>query len=219
MKYAQTIVAGLLSLIVGLGLGYVFWGSDAHRMDMSHRADWGVEQNGHRDQSMKEGMHMMPDGTMMSHGDMDHMNMTVKSEREFLEGMIPHHQEAVDTAKEVLARGATTPEIKQLVEAIVVAQEKEIAMMKEWYQSWYGSAYVETPEAYQPMMRDLSTLSGIELDRVFLEDMVMHHMGAVMMAQSVKAYIEHPEMAALTEAIIATQMEEIQLMEKLRQGL
>jgi uncharacterized protein (DUF305 family) len=72
--------------------------------------------------------------------------------------MIPHHQEAVDTAKEVIARGGSTPEIKKLAEDIVVAQEKEIAMMKGWYQSWYSEAYVDDPKDYKPMMRDLSQL-------------------------------------------------------------
>ena len=141
--------------------------------------------------------------------------MMVKSEREFLEGMIPHHQEAIDTAKEVLARGGSTPEIKKLAEDIVVAQEKEITLMKDWYQSWYGETYVANPEAYEPMMRDLSKLSGASLDKVFLEDMVMHHMGAVMMAESVQPYIEHQEMTNLTKAIVETQTKEIQLMQRL----
>lgn len=76
-------------------------------------------------------MHRMPDGTLMGNAPadnnmgmmsgMDHSAMMVKSEREFLEGMIPHHQEAVDTAKEVIARGGSTPEIKKLAEDIVVA--------------------------------------------------------------------------------------------------
>ncbi len=150
---------------------------------------------------------------------MDHSMMVVKSEREFLEGMIPHHQEAVDTAKEVIARGGSTPEIKKLAEAIVVAQEKEIAMMKGWYQSWYGEEYINDPKAYKPMMSDLSILSGAALDKVFLEDMIMHHMGAVMMAQSVQPYIEHNEMTALTKAIVETQTAEIQLMRRMINGL
>ena len=64
----------------------------------------------------------MVDGTMMrdtgagmgSMGSMNHMDdmmtMLVESEREFIEEMIPHHQEAIDTATEVLERGGTTSE-------------------------------------------------------------------------------------------------------------
>ncbi len=152
-------------------------------------------------------------------GGMDHSMMMVKSEREFLKGMIPHHQEAVDTAKEVIARGGSTPEIKKLAEDIIAAQEKEIAMMKEWYQAWYGEAYVADPKDYKPMMRDLSTLRGAALDKVFLEDMVMHHMGAIMMAQSVQPYLENQEITDLTKAIMETQTAEIELMRQMLKTL
>jgi len=175
------------------------------------------------------GMHRMPDGSLMGNapanndmgmmGGMDHSMMMVKSEREFLEGMIPHHQEAVDTAKEVLARGGSTPEMKKLAEDIITAQEKEITMMKEWYQAWYGEAYAADPADYKPMMRDLSSLSGAALDKVFLEDMIMHHMGAIMMAQSVQPYIENQEITDLTKAIMETQTAEIELMRQMLQSL
>ena len=140
--------------------------------------------------------------------------MMVRSEKEFITEMIPHHQEAVDTAKEVLARGATTPEIKTLVQNIITAQEKEIADMKAWYQTWYGTPYQPSGN-YKPMMRDLESLSGQAIDKAFLEDMVMHHMGAIMMAQSVQQYIEHNEIKTLTEAIISSQSTEIKLMQQL----
>jgi uncharacterized protein (DUF305 family) len=146
---------------------------------------------------------------------MDHTMMMVSSEKEFLTHMIPHHLEAVDTAKEVLARGATTPEIKALVEGIITAQEKEITAMKSWYEAWYGTAYV-SDDSYKAMMRDLSELRGVDIDKVFLEDMMIHHMGAIMMAKSIEPHIEHPEIEALSKAIISSQSAEIQLMKQLR---
>jgi uncharacterized protein (DUF305 family) len=170
------------------------------------------------------GGHVMPDGTWM--GDTDSSMgmgggmsaMMVGSEKEFIAEMIPHHQEAVDTAREVLARGATTPEIKTLLENIVTAQEKEIADMKTWYQTWYGTPY--TPSGtYHQMMRDLSKLSGAEIDKAFLEDMIMHHMMAIMMAHSVEGYIEHTEVRTLVQNIITSQSKEIQQMRVMRAGL
>jgi uncharacterized protein (DUF305 family) len=140
--------------------------------------------------------------------------MLVTSEREFIEKMIPHHQEAIDTAREVLARGGTTPEVRTLMEGIIEAQSREIVSMRQWHETWFGTPYRDTGE-YTPMMRELAGLSGAELDHAFLEDMIPHHMGAIMMARSIQPHIEHGELAELTEAIVEIQSAEIVLMREL----
>jgi uncharacterized protein (DUF305 family) len=56
---------------------------------------------------------------------------TGNADVDFVKGMIPHHQGAIDMAKTVLAFGKD-PEVKKLADEIIKAQESEIALMQEW---------------------------------------------------------------------------------------
>ncbi len=64
------------------------------------------------------------------HHDMN-IKMTGDADVDFVQGMIPHHQGAVDMAKIVLQYGSD-PEIKKIAQEIISAQEKEIAMFRAW---------------------------------------------------------------------------------------
>lgn len=57
--------------------------------------------------------------------------MTGDTDVDFAQGMIPHHQGAIDMAKIELAFGKD-PELRKLAEDIIKAQESEIAFLKSW---------------------------------------------------------------------------------------
>ena len=56
-------------------------------------------------------------------------------DKEFLKQMILHHQQAVDMSK-YADTNAKHQEVKDLAQAVITAQEKEIADMKSWQQKW-----------------------------------------------------------------------------------
>jgi uncharacterized protein (DUF305 family) len=56
-------------------------------------------------------------------------------DRAFIEGMIEHHQGAIDMAR-LATQSAKHEEIRTLSEQIISAQEAEVAQMRAWQQAW-----------------------------------------------------------------------------------
>ena len=147
-----------------------------------------------------------PNGMGMMH------HMRVSSEFNYLAQMIPHHQEAIDTAQVILAR-TSRPEMRQFAQNIIQVQTAEIAQMKNWLNQWYPGRNISV--SYVPMMRDLSQLQGDALDQTFLQDMIKHHMGAVMMSQMLLNHnlVKHQAVRPFAENIATSQRREIQQMQ------
>lgn len=141
----------------------------------------------------------------MSHADM------ISSEQDFLREMIPHHQEAVDTSV-LLFINTDDADLKMLTESIYKAQTQEILDMRLSFARWFN--LIPTGAMYQSMMRDLNTVTGRERDIRYVQDMIMHHKGALEMAEKVLTFKGiHEETVIFAKDIIKNQQTEIDFME------
>ncbi|MFE1836597.1 DUF305 domain-containing protein [Streptomyces sviceus] len=144
----------------------------------------------------------------------------------FAQGMIPHHQQAVEMAG-LAADRASSLEVKDLAARIEKAQGPEIETMSGWLRTW-GE---KVPEAMPGMdhsahsgmagmmdsadMEKLGKASGKDFDSMFLTMMVEHHEGAVEMATTEKAKGAYEAATAMAGDIVTTQNAEISEMKKL----
>jgi uncharacterized protein (DUF305 family) len=136
----------------------------------------------------------------------------------FAQGMIPHHQQAVEMAD--LADGrAESPEVIDLAERIKAAQDPEIEQMQGWLEDW-GQ---EMPEAMdhegmsgmmsEDDMTALEGASGAEFDEMFLTMMIEHHEGAIEQAETELDEGQNAEAVELAQTIIDAQQAEIEEMQ------
>lgn len=63
------------------------------------------------------------------------------------------------------------------------------------------------------MMSGLEGKTGDAFDKAFIEEMIVHHQGAVDMANAVLANSKRPELIKLANEIISAQTKEIEMME------
>ncbi|GAB3620993.1 DUF305 domain-containing protein [Glutamicibacter endophyticus] len=144
----------------------------------------------------------------------------------FAAGMAEHHQQALDMSQIVLQADGTDERVRALAEKIAAAQGPEIAQMKQWMQDWdQGMESMDHSEMGHSGMipeqeiQRLAKAQGDELNRLFLEQMIRHHEGAVKMAQKELDEGQHADALGLAQKIIDNQQDEIDEMKQLLESL
>ncbi|MEX0269905.1 DUF305 domain-containing protein [Leptolyngbyaceae cyanobacterium UHCC 1019] len=171
-------------------------------------------------------------GGMMDHSMMDLGPADAELDLRFIDSMIPHHQGAVVMAREVLQK-SKRPELKKLAQDIIKAQEKEINQMKQWRTVWYPKA-PSTPVAWHKGMNHSMAMSDDQIkamrmdmdlgaadadfDKRFIDAMIPHHEGAVVMANDAWQKSKRPEIQKLAQGIIGSQKDEIEQMQQWRKA-
>ncbi len=126
----------------------------------------------------------------------------------FMRMMIPHHEQALEMAELVPDRTSRN-DIRMLALRILASQQDEIALMERWLadrdelesdpHEGHGAHDAHTGHGApagghddhsdmpgmlsSEQMANLAAASGIEFDRLFLEYMIEHHEGAIVMVQ------------------------------------
>ncbi len=144
---------------------------------------------------------------------------------EFVSMMIPHHEQAVEMSDILLAKDGIDERVTNLAQQIKDAQAPEIALMQQWLTDWDAEPMTSMEGMdHGGMMSaddldDLAAAEGTEAARLFLEQMMEHHRGAVEMAQNQIDAGQNADAVALAETIVDTQSQEITDMENLLQAL
>jgi uncharacterized protein (DUF305 family) len=143
---------------------------------------------------------------------------TGKPDLDFMQGMIPHHQGAIDMAKVVLQFGKN-PEVKTFAEQVIKAQESEISLMTAWVAKIDKNALPSSDDANKgnadvmaSMMRDMMVPYTGDADVDFIKGMIPHHQGAIDAAKVALQFAKDPEVLKLAQEIAAAQEGEISFM-------
>lgn len=146
------------------------------------------------------------------------------SDTMFVQGMIPHHAQAVEMSDIILKQQGIDARVTALATKIKAAQAPEIEIMTGWLKDWNEPTQTPGGHSMTGMMsgEDLSKLDaaeGTEAAKLFLSQMIAHHEGAVEMANAEVRSGKNAEATQLAKDIAASQTDEIQEMKELLAGL
>lgn len=154
----------------------------------------------------------------------------------FIDMMTLHHAAAVAMAEVAVDRGEH-PEIAELAGGIIRGQNAENQQMATWREQWYPDVPAFSMQDMMNGMGDMvggmdemmSGMSGMGMmsmmdpemaaesmrsapepfDLAFLNAMIPHHLGALMMSEAAVQKAEHGDLATLARSMFETQIREI----------
>lgn len=180
----NSIIIGLLLLVIGFGLGYF--------------------ANGHP----ATGMHLMPSGSMMSQSIDQHFIVQMIPHHE---GAIGMAKIALERSKrpeiQSLANGIIEAQEKENGDMRSWYQSWFGSAPPA---GGMGTMHMGGMEGDTTALKNVS---AAEFDREFIEQMIPHHEMAIMMAQMLQASTERPQMKELADSIITSQSREITMMQ------
>ncbi|MBS6646963.1 MAG: DUF305 domain-containing protein [Clostridiaceae bacterium] len=146
---------------------------------------------------------------------------------DFLEGMIPHHESAIEMAESYLKYGGENQELKEMAEAIIETQTDEVWQMKSLIDELkaLGQTDEDKEEAYLKEYNEMMSAhheghsTGDSVDQAFAEGMHMHHQMAVDMSKAILNYADEGAVKMMAQNIIRMQEEEMAQMENILQEL
>jgi uncharacterized protein (DUF305 family) len=155
----------------------------------------------------------------------------------FARDMSTHHAQAVEMGM-IAFQNATLPEVRTLGGDIAVTQEGQIGIMQGWLQtwgvpantsaapmSWMPGGAAEVKDNLMPGMatRDeiakLKAAKGKDVDILFLQYMLRHHLGGIHMVDGVLAGNPRPEVRELAETMKKNQSGEVVVMQNMLASL
>ncbi|OZD55606.1 DUF305 domain-containing protein [Rhodococcus sp. 06-1477-1B] len=139
----------------------------------------------------------------------------------FASMMIPHHTQAIEMSDTLLSKDGIDERVTALAEQIKAAQGPEITTMEGWLVDWgasssdMGSMNHSGGMMSEGDMQALEQSTGTDAARLFLQQMIEHHRGAIGMAEQEVGDGQNGDAVALANTIVETQTSEITQMQEL----